>query len=158
MAEFDYVVRDLFLNHSGIIDIKEIGNIIKKYLEKKKYSVQEKEYTAKGKNLKYNLFNQKEVDDYYQNYMNIIITAGNMKEVKIKNKKLIEADLQIKIESWLEHDYEGGYEEKPLLKFFKTIYSRFVSDAASKHESNLKDDTYDLYNELKSYLNITKFQ
>ena len=164
MSETEYVVKDLKIVHEGVFDFKEFYKLVKSWLTLRKYDLFEKEYreSQKEENIKEIKvgFAAEKVIDYYIKYLfDISLGVKDHKIVKgPKAQNLVQGTLTFKIDAKLQTDFEASWEGKPLLKFTRGIYDKFVKgDKYAEYKKELKDQTYELYNELKAYLNLHKF-
>ena len=162
MAEIDYVVRNLELRYSGVFNLLEVYKIIKDFFKDNGYLLMEREHEEKRKELKGTKIKfeaSKKVDDYNKLVIRTRVDAGDYEDVDVKNKRLAKGSLTISFDTYIERDYEGYYENKPLRKFLRVIYDRYIVGAKhEKYEKELKDEVYELYNELKEFLNLYKFK
>lgn len=159
MAEVDYVVREITLNYSGILNLKELYSLIRNWFNEKGFFVMEKENEGSDNENGSNFYTKFEAFRKVEEYTKYMI------EIKIKAKSLNETNEQynyqgeyeIDFESYLEKDYEDKYENKPFLKIFKGLYEKVIEKSRfNKYETELKDLTYSAYNEVKAFLNLEK--
>lgn len=161
MPETDFVVRDLKITYDGVFDLKEIITHIKGWLDLSKFDYTEKEYKdilkEDKRDIKIELDCSKVIDEYLQKTINITLKIKDHKIVQVKNKNLVQGNLTIKLESKLKSDYNSSWEGKPLTKFVRGIYDKFVKgDIYETYKKDIKEKTYELYNELKAYMNLHK--
>ena len=80
-------------------------------------------------------------------------------EVGGVKRKTNEGDLEMRFDAWLETDYEGKYEGSPFLKFFRELYDYYIiRTRIQNYETQLHEEVYELMAEVKSFLNLFKFQ
>lgn len=163
MAERDYIIPEILLKKEAIINIKDLYSLIKEWVVNRGYDLLEKEHHAKSKeeskDLEIKLVAEKKVDDYTKFMIEVKIKGNNLREVILKKKKAIKGLISIKLESYLEKDYEDVWEVKPLPKFFRGLYDKFVlKNKFDKYSDELKKETYMLGDEIKAFLNLHKFE
>ena len=163
MAEEDYVIRDLKLGYSGILDFNELYKLLKSWFSSHKYVLAEADYNDvfKGelKDMRIKFKADRMVDDYHKFTIEVGITIENHEVVVNKNKKFCKGNLKLKFESYVVRDYEETWEGRPVQKFFRGLYDKFVAgEKGSELNKELKEETYEIFNEVKSFLNLYKFE
>ena len=161
MTEFDYVVHPIRIYHDDVLDTTEVYRLLQEWLTLRDYTLYEKEYLVDartGHNLYIFWRAEKKIDDYTQFVIEIRIRGSNIDEATVKNKKYIKGTFNIAFESFLELDYEARWEQKPILKIWRGIYDRlFIKDKMDRYSEELKNDTYNVYDETKAFLSLKKF-
>jgi hypothetical protein len=72
---------------------------------------------------------------------------------------MVEGDLKMAFEADLETDYEEKWEKNAIFKFFRAISDKYLTTSKmEKYENELKEDTHDIFNRTKSYINLQKFR
>jgi hypothetical protein len=159
MSEIDHVVPAIVVEKKGVVNLADLYSLMKKWLEKRKYAVIEKEYTDEGveeKKLSIKWVAEKEVDDYTRFVIEVGV-KGDVKNVELKKKKAVKGVITVKFESYLEMDYRENWENSPIVKFFRGIYDKLaLGNRFSRFTKELKEETYDLYYEVKSYLGMNE--
>ena len=159
MSEQDYVVQKTTLSYTGSLDVKELYSLIKNWLNDRGFYIIEKEHHGKAgetKSLKTKWQAEKKAEEYTKYVIKVKIKASDLKETN--KAKYHSGDYQVEVESYLEKDYEDKFENKPMLKFFRGFYEKFVEKSRfSKYEEDLRQLTTSLLNELKSFFNLAKF-
>lgn len=159
MSEQDYVVQKTTLSYTGSLNVKELYFLIKNWLNDRGFYIIEKEHHGKAgetTSLKTKWQAEKKVEDYTKYVMKVKIKVSNLKETN--KAKYHSGDYQVEVESYLEKDYEDRFESKPMLKFFRALYDKFIEKSRfSKYEEDLRQLTTALLNELKSFFNLAKF-
>lgn len=163
MAETDYVIPEILITKEAVINLKELYSLIKEWFVKKDYYLLEKEHHAKSgeghKDLEIKLVGEKKVDDYTKFVIEVKIKGTNIKEVMLKKKKSIEGAISIKLESYLMKDYEDIWEVRPLPKFFRGLYDKFVLKSKFEiYSEELKKETYMISDEIKAFLDLHKLE
>lgn len=167
MAEIDYVVPGIVVEKRGVVNVSELYKVLKEWLEKRKYTIIEKEYTDEAdyssseeeepkekKKLAIKWKAEKEIDDYTRFVIEISL-KGNVEEISLKSRKAYKGVITISFESYMEQDYEDRFENSPLFKITRGIYDKFaLKKKFSEYSKELKDETYDVYYETKAYLGL----
>ena len=74
-------------------------------------------------------------------------------------RKTNKGDVEMRFDAWLELDYEGKWEGNPVTKFVRDIYNKLViKSRIEDYQAELHEELYELIGEIKSYLNLYKFQ
>lgn len=159
MAEIDYVVHEINLSYSGVLNLKELYELIRSWLGDKGFFVMEKENEGsegdEGSNFSTKFEAFKKVEEYTKYFIEIKIKSKYLKETS--EKYHYQGNYEVSFESYLEKDYENRYENKPILKVFRGIYEKiFEKSRFNAYESELTDLTKSIYNEVKAFLNLSK--
>lgn len=158
MTEIDRVLPPIYINYEGNIDIKEIYQLVKDFLSQKKYDINEKEHNyAEGGSMKIKWEGEQNITDYARFVLKVTLKGSKTKKVKLKNKEVLSGKFNIEIESEVHKDYQGYYEEKPIIKFFRELFDYVLKkDEFNKLGDQLVSESYALFDELKSYLGLQK--
>ena len=160
MTEVDYIVKPIEINYSGIVNIKELYELIRLWFNDKGFFTMEKESEGSedenGSNFATKFEASKKVEEYTKYMIEIKIKAKSLKETSEQNA--YQGEYNVSFESYLEKDYEDRNENKPILKILKGLYEKLVErNRLSKYESELMELTNAVYNEVKAFLNLAKF-
>lgn len=163
MPEFDYVVPELIIQQKNVVfEVKDLYKILRSWGDLNRYDFLEKVYTQQKEDdqnktdIKW-IFERK-IDDYVKFVIRIAFSIKG-KEVSMKKKgKSVKGDVKIRFEAYLEKDYEKFWEGKPVRKFVRGFYDKFIAASRMmRYEAKLKQECYDIYNEAKSFLNLSVF-
>ena len=159
MAEIDYVVREISLNYSGIVNLNELYNLIRSWFNERGFFLMEKESEGSEEESGNNFYTKfeafKKVEESTKYFIVVKIKSKSLKETS--EQQSYQGNFNIIFQSYLEKDYEDKYENKPMLKFFREIYGKLVAKSRfNKYESQLYDFTHEFYNEVKAFLNLAK--
>ena len=162
MVETDYIIRELALKQTAVFDVLELYKLLKNSLKERGYTLYEREYENIKKELlttKIKLEGNKKIDEYATFGIRVKIKIDNYEDFEIKNKKLTKGGIEFSFETVIYTDYEERLENKPIRKFLRAVYDKFIArDKYAKYEQEVKEDTYAIYNELKAYLNLYKLR
>lgn len=163
MPETDYVIKEIKITQDGVFDFKEVYNIVKGWLNLHKYDIFEKEYKEHQKDdtkhIEVEFESEKKIDQYIKFLIDVTLRVKDHKIVQgPKGKQLVQGTLIVEIEAMLQSDFDAAWEGRPLVKFTRGLYDKFVrGDKYDQYKKELYDQGYELYNELKAYLNLHKF-
>ena len=91
-------------------------------------------------------------NDFYDDYERIIIEKDG-KKVKMQEGKII-----FIFDGILETDYEHRWESKPIFYVMRTVFEKYVyTPFISGFERGVKEDLMGLKNNVKAFLNLTKY-
>lgn len=166
MAERLIVVDKARLGYSGPFDAKEVFEVIRSWASDKGYWIYEKKHTEtvapEGKFMEFDLEPFKKITDYSKGVVKIRIQMSGVKDITLKrdNKKvkLQEGNVSFVFTGILETDYEHKWESKPVFYVLRTVVEKYMlRPFISGHEKGIKEDVDVLLNQLRSYLNLSKF-
>ena len=163
MAEKVGIVSGLQIKQNAQFNMIDFYHSLKAWFEINRYNLMESEYEEKTINAKKNLtirwVGTKEIDDYTQFEIGIGISLSDYEIVQTEKEKLTSGTLKIKFSSKMVSDYEDKWSNKPFMKFLRDVVDKYFSTEKSEiYKKELKNDTYDLYNKAKSFLNLQKFR
>ena len=160
MVEVDRILEPIFINFEGNLDVYEIYHLVKDFLTEKKYDINEKEhnYSDSG-SLKMKWEATQDINDYTQFQIEVTVKGSKIKKVKLKKKEAFSGKFQVEILAKINKDYQGYYEGKPIIKFFRELFDYTVKKQEfSKFSTQLKNESYALFDEIKAYLGLQKIQ
>jgi hypothetical protein len=163
MAENDHIVKDLDIGYKAQFNLIELYKSLKYWFEVNGYTFYERAYedVIKGgkKTVKIKWQGIKRIDDYSRLIVMINLKIGNYEIIETKKEKLVDGNLKLSFAGDLESDYEEKWEDRPIWKFLRGVSDRFFTEKKrNMYENMLKDDTYDVFNKAKSFLNLYKFR
>ncbi len=157
MAEIDIVVPKITVQQKAIIDVKELYSLIKKFALDKGYNLAEENYKQEGETTKVDLEAFRDVDDYTRYIIKISIATSDLKEVETRKKILYEGVIELEFEARLKRDYEGTWEKKPIHRIMRGFFDKYVMKGKfDNYASELKDETYLLMEQVRSFLRLPK--
>ncbi|MBM3199365.1 hypothetical protein FJZ53_00390 [Candidatus Woesearchaeota archaeon] len=166
MAEIEFIIppnKPLKVTVESVFSMHDLYRHIRKWLDEHKYVTFEKDYreVAKesGKSAAIKLAPWRKVDDYTKFCIDIKIKFKDLKEVETRSGILNQGEVSVKFESFLEKDYENRWENNFMTRFIRSLNDHFfISDKLEGYKAELRDDTYDLFNEIKSFLGLHRIQ
>ncbi len=165
MAEADWIIRgdNLVIQKKAQFNMIDLYRTLKAWFDLNGYIFHEKEYEdtirKDKKSVAIKWAGQKYIDNYTRLVIELSITLKKYEIIETKQGKTVEGALTIKYEAYIETDYEERWENSPFLKFTRGIFDKFIATGKrERQEKEIKDDTYDIFNRTKSYLNLQKFK
>ena len=160
MPHADLIVPSFDLKHSGALDFKDFLKMFKGFFKKYDYDVDEKLYDTKtdstgSKTTIIKWACDKKVDDYNKIFIKPSIILNSYKEAVVDGVKVIDGNLKVNIKVEIERDYDEKWKVSPVLRFFRSLYEKYVSDEKQdKITKEAKSVFENLKKELKQYLNV----
>jgi hypothetical protein len=151
------------LKEKGFFNFSELYNFCFNWLEDEGYNVKEKEYTEKvggaGKEIIIKWEAKKGVTDYFENMFELDWQILGLKDAEIerdgKKETTNKGEVKIKIKANLVKDKESKWEEKPLWKFLRGTYEKYIiRTTVNKYEEKLEDKAKSFIGEVKAFLQI----
>lgn len=160
------VVRDMVLKYDGLFSVKDLYKIIDDWLKENFYDKVEKEnieyVTPEGKYIEMRLEPFRIATDYVQYRIFMKIIMRNVKEVEVeidkKKHKLNKGEVRIKFDAYLETDFTGRWEQKPVLFFIRTLIDKYIYRLyTERFENAVEKDVTGLHTAIKSFLNLYRY-
>ncbi|MEM4270473.1 MAG: hypothetical protein QXO70_00045 [Candidatus Pacearchaeota archaeon] len=150
------------LKHSGLFDFKELYKFCYNFWkENKEYLITEKSYgekiTPTGKEIEIEWETMKKVSDYFKLTAKIKWRIVGFTEVEAEREgkkiKINKGEIEISVESKLVRDYEGKWESSPSLKFFRSIYDKYIiKNKIEEMEDKIFGDSDEFLAQVKAFL------
>ena len=166
MAERNYVVEQLGLEYEGLFDLAGLYEIIDDYFKKQGYEkteLENSEYiTENGKQITLIIEPYKKISDYAKLMIRIKIIFSDIKEVQVEKDgekfDVNNGNVSMVFDGYLETDYEGRLEQKPIYFFMRTIFDKFIYKIyTKKFENEVSEDVKHLHDNIKAFLNLQKY-
>lgn len=166
MSERKIVVDELKLNYEGLFDVKEFYKMLDNFFRYRHYDKREvknvESIRPSGKHIELVLMPWKGVADYARYEIKVQAIMDDVKEVEVKRDgaklKLNQGKIQMVFDAWLTTDVEGRWEGKPIYFFIRTFVDKYIFRFyTSKWENVVMEDTKELHNEVKSFLNLYRY-
>lgn len=166
MSEIEFIVppnKVLKIVQESVFNMHDLYRHIRSWLDNHSYVTFEKEYRdwmkEAGRSASVKLATWKKVDDYTKYNIDVRIKFKNLKEVETKSGIMNKGEVTIKIESFIEKDYENRWEHNFMTRFMRAVYDHFfISDRIDIYKKELLDDSYGIFNEVKSFLGLHKIR
>lgn len=166
MPERLIVVDKERVDYSGLFEMKEVYKVMQQWASDKGYWLIEKHHgeTTKpeGKIIDMDFEPFKKFTDYAKSIVKIRAQFQNVKDVVVERDghkmKLQDGKIVIIFDGILETDYEGRWESKPVFFVLRTLFEKYLyTPFISGFERGVKEDTIELKNNLKAFLNLSKY-
>lgn len=166
MSEKYTIVDGIQIVYSGYFSMRKVYKLILNWFDIKGYVPVElkniEQVTEKGRCIEMELLPFRKFNDYAKSVIRIIIIATNLKEktVTIGNfEELVnDGNIQIVLDGILETDYAKRWKSKPLFLFLRTFVDKYIYRSEYyRFQNKVYEETLQLHDELKSYLNLNKF-
>ncbi len=153
--------------YKGLIDAKDLYKILNKWLTDRGYEKFEKlnseHVYPDGKQIFLEILPNKQVSDDAKGVIHIQIKMNRLKEKVVKisgiRKNIYEGEVEFTFNTYLETDKEGAWSATAHAFFFRTLIDRFIYRTyIDKLEEQLVNDKDELMREIKSYLNMERFE
>ncbi|HLC55151.1 MAG TPA: hypothetical protein VJJ75_01305 [Candidatus Nanoarchaeia archaeon] len=154
----DYVA-DLSLGFDGVCCLDEFYRHTKKFMERQGYDCSEPSYRevqrGKKKTIFWDCATEKKYNDYIKNHIDVSFEVRDAEEVKAKKKNTYQCSLKVKVKGYIEKDYEERWHWNPFVFFIREVMDRFGNrNAMDRCGNEIKDESRNLINDLKAYLNV----
>jgi len=166
MSEWDYVVSKQKINYEGLFDAKELFKLIDQFFFHLNYDKLEIKQTEsvkpEGKYVEQEVEYYRKLSNYIQNRVHIKLILSDLKEVEVKKEKakvkLNKGKVQLIIDGYMETDWEGMWETKPIYYVIRTVINKWVvSPITGQFKGELKRDISHFKNEVSAFLNLYRF-
>lgn len=166
MATREPIVSQQRVTYEGLFSFAELMRHIDDWYTTKGYMPVEKKTIESvkpdGKYIEYWFAPYKKINDYVKFIIWIRVLGSDLKEKEVerdgRKEMLVEGKVQFVFDSFIETDWEHRWETKPMFYFFRTVWDKYVfKPFLSGYPSMVKEDTHDLINQTKSFLNLYKY-
>lgn len=160
MAELSPVYAGKIV-HAGIFDFKDVYRFLYEWLTSYEYTVIEKKYSekvkAEGKDIGIEWLCLRKISDYFRFRIKVSIKVIGMVSVEVMRASVKttrdKGEIEIKIGSYLERDYEHKWEVNPFFKFLRGLYDRYIIVSRIEHyEDTLAAEIDEIIAQSKAYL------
>ena len=168
MSERDVIIDNLKIKQRAVFDMGELYKVMFRWFSRNNYDFQEKEYSESAmpegaKKLEIGWLSNKKISDYIKFHIDVkfLIIGLTSTEVEVGNvkTKTNTGDLEMRVSAWLEMDYEDKYSSSPIPKFLRDLYDKYIiKSRIENYEAQIHEECYELVAEVKSFLNLFKFQ
>ncbi|NOZ80194.1 MAG: hypothetical protein GXP63_00855 [DPANN group archaeon] len=166
MAERRIIVDGLTLKYKGYFDLEELYKLIDHWIREKAYTKHELEVSEDvykdGMQVHVEKQPYKKITDYAKYVLDITIDGHHIKDVTLDRNgrkiKLQEGGLKMVITGFLELDYEGRWQEKPMFYFLRAVLDQFVYKVnTERFEAGLVEEVNLLHGMVKGFLNLHRY-
>ncbi|MAG20261.1 hypothetical protein CL618_02410 [archaeon] len=167
MPEKDYVIVPwMKIKQSSTFSLDELYKMMYYWFERHDYVFKEKEYaeqrTQGSKLYEIRWYAERKVTDYIKFVIEVGLFFSGIKDVEVEKDggkmKTQGGTVEMRFSAHLRKDYEGNWESSPVLKMIRGMYDKYIIGSRIEgYEDDLYEETYDLMNEVKAFLNMHKF-
>lgn len=153
------------VKHTGTFNFKELYRILFEWLIDENYDVNEKTYkevigAGGAKEIEIEWDATRKVSDYFKFNMIIKWHIIGMTSVDVEidgvKDKMNKGQFEIEAKIILLKDYENKWENRPIWKFLRTMYDRYlIRERIDKYEGKLIGEMEQFLGQCKSYLALT---
>jgi len=151
------------VKQKGYLNYIDVYNLAYDWLKDHNYKLKEKLYTEKlqpnGKEIILNWEAYKKVTDYFKNVIQIKWHILGMKdaEIEINGKKVAtnKGEVGMEFKAELHKDYEKRWEDKPIWKFLRSLYEKYIiRTTVDQYEDDVEDDAKEMIKDVKAFLQL----
>jgi len=162
MSEKDTIIASK-IKQKGIFHFKDFYEFAYKWITDEDYDIIEKKYSEKvagdSKDLEIIWNAEKKISDYFKITIDMHWFILGMGKTKVKKEgkevSMNAGTLEIRFKGSLVKDYENRWENKPIWKFLRGVYDRYIiRSRIEDYEDKIFEETTELINQLKAFLEI----
>jgi len=166
MSEKKQVVDNLRLSYEGLFSVSDLYMLIDQFFREKgfdKREIRNQEHVKAGSRyIDLVLMPWKKITDYANHVVRVEIVMRNVKDVEVEKDghkiKLNKGRVAMRLDAFLETDYEHRWEQRPIYFFIRTLFDKFVySTYTERFEAQLIETTKQLNSEVKAFLNLHRY-
>jgi len=166
MTEKTLVVDQLKLSYEGLFDLGELYALIDGWFYEKgwdKYErLNQEQITPAGRQIRLILEPWKSVTDYFKLIIRIKAHFVDVKDVEVEKEgqrfKLNQGEIKFIFDGYVVSDRRGLWNSRPLYWFLSIVFNKYIfKEHYNKAERWLLSDLDDLYQKIKSFLNVYKY-
>jgi len=167
MTEKQIVVSGLAVSYEGIFSPRELYRIIDDFQKKHNYDKTEKEsieyVRPEGKYIELKMEPYRKETDYVKFIIKMHVIMENLKETVVEvdgqKENMYEGKVTINFEGWIETDYEQAWTTKASIYFLRILVDKYIYKIYSeKFAAGVRAEVNELATQVKSFLNLYKFQ
>lgn len=166
MTERTLVVDQLKLSYEGLFDLAGLYRLMDSWFYEKgwdKYEhVNQEQVTSEGRQIRLVLEPWKAITDYFKIIIRIKASFNDIQDIEVEKEgkkiRLNQGEIKMVFDGYVVSDRHGKWHEKPLMWFLSIIFNKYIF---KEHHNNaerwLLSDLDDLYQKIKSFLNVYKY-
>jgi hypothetical protein len=167
MPERSLIVDQLKLSYEGLFNLLELYRLIDSWFYEKGWDkferMNEEQITPEGRQITILLEPWKSMSDHFKLMIRIKLHFRDVKDVEVEKDqqkiKINQGEIKMIIDGYLLTDRRGQWKETPFQWFLVVMFNKyFFKQNFTKAEKWLNSDIDDLYQRIKSYLNVYKYQ
>ncbi len=167
MVERKILVDEEGLDYEGLFNLLELYSVIDDFIKIKGYDkfepLNEENVHPTGKEIHIVVRPMKWHTDYVRKVLKIDVQFSEVKEVETEvdgvKVKLNQGKIKILYSCYLETDWEGRWEQKPVYYFIRTLFEKyFMRMHMRDFESETRSDLNEIKDKMGSFLNLYRFR
>jgi len=167
MPERNLIVDQLKLSYDGLFDLSELYNLINSWFYEKGWDkherINQEQVTAEGRQIRLLLEPWKSISDHFKLIIRIKLNFNDVKDVEVEKEelkvKINQGEIKMIIDGFILTDRRGLWKDKPFLWFLVIIFNKyFFKQNYTKAQRWVISDIDDLYQRIKTFLNVYKYQ
>ena len=149
------------IKESGIFNFAELYEFLYDWLNEESYKLKEKKYSEKVmgdvKTIEIEWDADKKVSDYFKFRLELRWQITGLKKIEVKKEDqkvtMNSGSVEIKFRAWVLKDYEGRWENKPVWKFLRGVYDRYIiRHRNDQYEDKVEDEMKEMVAQTKAFL------
>ncbi|MBI2668888.1 hypothetical protein HYX14_03530 [Candidatus Woesearchaeota archaeon] len=166
MPERTLVIDHVKFSYEGLFNAAELYNLISSFFYERGWDwyekLNEEQVTAEGRQIRIVLEPWKNISDYYKIQAKIKLTMSDVKEVDVEHEgqklRLNHGVIHIIFDAYVISDRKSKWQDKPFWWFLSVVGDKyFFREHYQKAERFIKSDVEQLYDKIKTYLNVFKY-
>lgn len=167
MAEVDHIIDSATVSYSGLFSMRELYKLITNWCMEHQYDpydAQNLEQVREDKRfIQLIMIPARKMSDYIKFQIKITVVAADLIETVVEKdglkSKFDQGNVTIIFNAFYITDYENKWNERALHYFVRLAYNKFINKAhMDKYRGQLVDDVNNLRDNIKSYLNVHRYQ
>lgn len=151
------------LKHKGFWSFKDFYEFCFGWFQDNGFYLAENEYVEKitpiGKNIEIKWEATKKITDYFQYKIKLAWQISGLVEAEVEEEgkkiKTNKGEIKLTFEAILVKDYESKWEDRPIWKFLRGTYDKYIIRTTSEEqEGKIVDETNELIDQIKAFLNL----
>ena len=166
MGERHLVIDRLKLQYEGLFNTDELYTLIQTFFYTRHWdwheTMNQEIHSPSGMQIKLIFDPWKSVSDYYKILMNIKLNFIDVKNVEVEHEgrkiNMNHGNIRFLIDGYVLSDRFDQWSDKPFTWFLSVLMEKYLFKSHyRKKEIWIKSDVDDLHNQIKNYLNMTKY-
>ena len=167
MAEIKILIDGKTVAYSGLFRMDELYGIMRRYFKERGYFLVEtqnqEDVLESGKQVVLKLEPEKTLSDYAKSKLVTVVHVKGLQDRTVTvdghKPKYQHGSVSVKVNALLITDHRSRWEGSGGAFLLRTIMNKFIKrDVIHTAEANTKKDANELLDEIRSYLNMTRFK
>lgn len=164
MAELDILFKSK-VKHTGVFDFKELYRILTEWVMDQGYDLNEKSYkevigAGGAREIEIEWEAERKVSDYFKNFLKVKWHLMGITKVEAEidgvKQKMDKGQFELEGTAILIKDYEERWSNRPILKFLRTFYDKYlIKERTIQFEGKLIGELDEFIGQCKSFLALS---